>query len=152
MRALILVLALAAPPAAAAQTPYTDQLRLNELQAQADLDRQRAVALSNELMALEARLRAEQAIRDIQIQRALPPLLPRADSSAPPRTSTHGGTRRMSVARSPHRRSRSSHCSTRSAQRSSSTTTSTPSSMNSSDSPTRRGFPPSSESISISGF
>lgn len=84
MRALILVLALAAAAPAAAQTPYTDQLRLNELQAQADLERQRAVAQANELTALDARLRAEQAIRDIQIQRALPPLLPRADPDAPP--------------------------------------------------------------------
>jgi hypothetical protein len=86
MRAMILVLALAAAAPAAAQTPYTDQLRLNELQTQADLARQRAISQDNQLTALDAQIRADQAIRDIQLQRALPPLLPRADPNAPPPT------------------------------------------------------------------
>jgi hypothetical protein len=85
MRALILVLALAAAAPAAAQTPYTNQLRLDDLQAQASLARQRTISQDNQLTALDAQLQADQAIRDIQLQRALPPLLPPAAPNAPPR-------------------------------------------------------------------
>lgn len=92
MRVLIVTAALAAAAPAWAQspTPYTDQLRLGEIQAQQDLARNRMVAQENELMALEARLRTEQALRDIQVQRSLPPLptLPDDPKRPPPALDT----------------------------------------------------------------
>jgi hypothetical protein len=85
MRALILVLALAAAAPAAAQTPFANQLQFDTLQTQAELDRQRNISQENQLSAFSAQLQADQAIRDIQLQRALPAQLPRADPNAPPR-------------------------------------------------------------------
>lgn len=84
--ALILALGLAAP--AAAQDPLlrqdlAAQMRESEIRAQQQLDQQRAVAQQNELMALEARLRTEQAIRDLQAQSQSPRLAAR-DPKAPP--------------------------------------------------------------------
>jgi len=94
MRVLIVTAALAAAAPAWAQspTPYTDQLRLGEIQAQQDLARNRAIAQENELMALDARLRTEQALRDIQVQRSLPPLptLPDDPKRPPPVLDTSG--------------------------------------------------------------
>ena len=76
MRALIALLALAATPAAAQDLFGPSQFQLNDLQAQQQLAQQRAVALQNELFALEARLKTEQAITNLTLQRALPPRLP----------------------------------------------------------------------------
>jgi hypothetical protein len=72
MRALIAILALAAATPAAAQTSS----QLADLQMQQQLAQQRAVAQHNELFALEARVRTEQAILDLQLQRALPARAP----------------------------------------------------------------------------
>lgn len=86
MRTLFLsALAVAIPAVAFAQTPYTDQLRLGELQAQQDLARQRAIAQDNELTALTARIQTETVIRDLAAQRVLPklPTLP-DDPNRPP--------------------------------------------------------------------
>ena len=65
MRALAILLALAAAAPAAAQPLDYDLLRAQQQAAQ-----QREVAQHNELMALEARLRAEQAVLEQQLARA----------------------------------------------------------------------------------
>ena len=73
MRALIAVIALTAAAApAAAQTSS----QIADLQMQQQLAQQRAVALHNELFTLETRMRTEQAILDLQLQRALPARVP----------------------------------------------------------------------------
>jgi hypothetical protein len=66
MRALVILLALAAAAPAAAQTTQFD---LDYLRAQQQAAQQREVAQHNELMALEARLRAEQAVVEQQLAR-----------------------------------------------------------------------------------
>ena len=70
MRYLIAVLLLAAATPAAAQHPQTqlDDLRMQQQEAQ-----RRAIDQSNQLMALDARLRAEQASAELQRP---PPRLP----------------------------------------------------------------------------
>jgi len=65
MRTLIAVIALAAASTAAAQ-PLTQQLQLDELRMQQQDAQRRAIDQSNQLMALEARLRAEQATSDLR--------------------------------------------------------------------------------------
>jgi len=65
MRTLIALIALATASAAAAQ-PLTQQLQLDELRMQQEAAQRRAIDQSNQLMALEARLRAEQATADLQ--------------------------------------------------------------------------------------
>jgi len=77
MRALLAILALtlAAAPAVA-QDLYATQSQIADLQMQQQLAQQRAVAQHNELFALEARLTTEQAILDLQLQRALPVRVP----------------------------------------------------------------------------
>ena len=72
MRVLIAVIALSAAAPAAAQT----QSQIADLQMQQQLMQQRSVAQHNELFALETRLRTEQAIQDLQLQRALPARVP----------------------------------------------------------------------------
>jgi hypothetical protein len=89
MRAAILALGFAAVAGAAmaqapySPTPYTDQARINELQTQQDLSRQRAISQDNQFQALDAQIRTDQAIRDIQAQRRAQPL-PAPDPNAPP--------------------------------------------------------------------
>jgi hypothetical protein len=78
MRTLILVIALACAAPAAAQDTYALTLQRDaELQAQADLARQREVELNNRLSTLEARQQTDQAMRDIQAlrQRPTPPTI-----------------------------------------------------------------------------
>ena len=77
MRAVlaVFVLSLAAAPAAAQDLGVT-QSQLEDLRMQQQLAQQRAVAQHNELFALEARLRTEQAVLDLQLQRALPARVP----------------------------------------------------------------------------
>lgn len=79
---LVASLALAAP-AAAQDFGATTQMQLDALRLQQQLDQQRSVAQHNELMALDARLRAEQAARTLEAQRA-PTALPRTPYSGPP--------------------------------------------------------------------
>ena len=62
----------AAATSAAAQT--ISQFELDNLRAQQEAAARRAVAQTNELMALEARLRTEQAITDLRLQRDAPRL------------------------------------------------------------------------------
>ena len=67
MRVLLVSLALAAAasPAAAQLT----QFQLDDLRARQEASERASVARSNELMALDARLRADQAVADLQAQR-----------------------------------------------------------------------------------
>lgn len=85
MRALILCLALAGAAPAAAQDPSAAVLQSQILQMQAEqqLARMREVATANELTALEARLRTEQAVRQMEAARApvLMPTLPYPDAA-----------------------------------------------------------------------
>lgn len=93
MRAVsaLALLVLAATPALAqqdllAQQRLQTEMRLQELQQQADMARQREITTSNELMALDARLRAEQGMADVRAQ-AISPRLPSAPQNqvyAPP--------------------------------------------------------------------
>ncbi|HEY8616587.1 hypothetical protein [Phenylobacterium sp.] len=77
------VLALASAGPAAAQV-NTDAMRFQELQMQQEMMRQRMLSQELELNALDSRLRTEQAIRDVQTQRTLPPL-PLPPPAASPR-------------------------------------------------------------------
>jgi hypothetical protein len=87
---LVALLFAAAATPAAAQSTFAD---LENLRVQQEDAARRSVALSNELMALESRLRTEQAIADLRLQRggALLPELPYAPAVTPaPRTSSSG--------------------------------------------------------------
>ncbi len=84
--ALVLALAVAVPAPALAQD-FNAILMENQMRAEQELARQRGVALHNELMALDARVRSEQAIRDIQAQGRTPRLpLPPEPQPPPPAT------------------------------------------------------------------
>jgi hypothetical protein len=79
VRALVLILSLAAASPAAAQRvgvpPATLpqlQIQQNAIQAQTDLARQQQVGLQNELAARDAQLRADQAVANLQAQVRLP--------------------------------------------------------------------------------
>lgn len=63
----VLALVLLAPAPALAQDMGAI-LRDNEMRQQLEMSRQQGVALHNEMMALDARVRTEQAIRDTQVQ------------------------------------------------------------------------------------
>jgi hypothetical protein len=85
MRALIVLLALACATPAAAQDPYALTLQRDaELQAQADLARQRNIDLNNRLSTLEARQQTNQALSDIAAMRQQPTLPTIYDPNAPP--------------------------------------------------------------------
>lgn len=87
MRILIAIGLLAlAPPALGQQT----QFQIDELRAQQQAAERRAIDQSNQIQALEARLRADQASAELAAQRAGPrvPLLPYGDP-----TMTSGATR-----------------------------------------------------------
>jgi hypothetical protein len=77
MRALILFAAAALATPAFAQDPAAlTQLQLDALRAEQSLAQLRAINEANERMALEARLKAQQALLDLQLQRVLPPQVP----------------------------------------------------------------------------
>lgn len=61
--AALLALSVAAPAAA---QPLSSQIQLDELRAQQEAAQRRMIDQSNQLMALEARLRAEQGAADLQ--------------------------------------------------------------------------------------
>ncbi|MFN3585152.1 hypothetical protein [Phenylobacterium sp.] len=85
MRTLVLIagLALATAGTAAAQDfDRLNQLQLDELRLQQQMQQQRSIDLQNQLMSLEARQRAEQAI--IQGQRPPPGLPSLPYPGAPP--------------------------------------------------------------------
>ena len=85
MRTLLLSLALVclAAPASA----QVSALELDNLRAQQEAAQRRAIDLENQLMAAEARLRAEQATRDLDLARRLPGTVPQ-----PPYPSSSGAT------------------------------------------------------------
>jgi hypothetical protein len=74
MRSLVLGLALlsVATPSGA----QVSALELDNLRAQQEAAQRRAVDLQNQLMAAEARLRAEQATRDLEFSQRLPRTVP----------------------------------------------------------------------------
>ena len=84
MRALIVLISLACAAPAAAQPSALILQRDAELQAQADLARQREVELNNRLSTLEARQQTDQALRDIAAMRQQPTLPTIYDPNAPP--------------------------------------------------------------------
>lgn len=89
MRRLALALfatsALAGPALAQVSPQATQQL---DLLTQQQLDRQRSIALENQLNTLEARVQSEQRLRDLQA--ATPPPYPRG-APAQTATTTTGG-------------------------------------------------------------
>jgi hypothetical protein len=93
MRVLLACLILACATAAAAQDLTRDLYLQQELQAQQRMIEQRMVAQSNQLMALEAQQRADQALLDLRLQalrQALPalPQLPYPQNAPPARIDT----------------------------------------------------------------
>jgi len=86
MRWMIAGLILAAAMPAASQP--TSQFELDSLRIQQEAAARRAVAQANELTALEARLRTEQAVSDLRLQREAPrlPELAYAPPAAPAAT------------------------------------------------------------------
>jgi len=64
---LVLALLLAAPAPTFAQD-FNSIMLENQMRAEQEMARQRGVALHNEFIALDARVRSEQAIRDAQAQ------------------------------------------------------------------------------------
>jgi hypothetical protein len=86
MRTLIILMCLAwAGPAAAQPDSLALTLQRDaDLQARADLARQREVELNNRLSTLEARQQTDQALRDIDAMRQRPPLPTIYDPSAAP--------------------------------------------------------------------
>ena len=75
MRTLLPVIALFAAAGPAMAQPTTPA-QLEDLRARLEASERQSVARSNELMALEARQRADQAVYDLQAQRQLPPTVP----------------------------------------------------------------------------
>lgn len=77
MRILLVSLALltAAPAVAQDATQALLNAQLLQMQAEQQQARMREVATANELMALEARIRADEAVRRIEASRA-PPVMP----------------------------------------------------------------------------
>lgn len=82
MRALALTVLLAAGPAQAQD--FEIMQRTFELQMQATQARQREIDLSNQITALETRLRADDAVRAIEAQRDATANPMRAPSGPPP--------------------------------------------------------------------
>jgi len=79
VRPFLAGLALVTAAPAAAQDAYYDH-QLGVLQAQQQMDRQRAIALENELNALSGQIQTEQALSALRAQRqppVIPPILPR---------------------------------------------------------------------------
>ena len=86
MRSLIILASLACAAPVAAQTdPMMLSLQRDaELQAQANLARQREVELTNRLSTLEARQQTDQALSDIAALRQRPAMPSIYDPNAPP--------------------------------------------------------------------
>lgn len=87
MRLLTAVSLLAVPLFAGAAAPaaaQNTQLELDNIRAQQAAAQRQSVAIANEAMAQEARLRTEQAILDLENQRTSPalPVLPYATAGA----------------------------------------------------------------------
>jgi hypothetical protein len=79
VRPVLIGLALMTAAPAAAQNAYYDH-QLGVLQAQQQMDRQRAIALENEFNALSAQVQTEQALSTLRAQSrtpTIPSILPR---------------------------------------------------------------------------
>jgi hypothetical protein len=79
MRLALLIFAAAVATPALAQPvpplpPSTTSIQAEELWAQQQMARQQQIALQNQLMALEAQVRTEQSIAQVQAQRITPRL------------------------------------------------------------------------------
>ena len=84
MRALVTLAALAlAAPAAAQDLSGLNSFQLDALLAQQQLDRMRAISQHNEIVGLEARLKADQFVRWSEAARQ-PTVLPQLPYPAPP--------------------------------------------------------------------
>ena len=90
MRPMLLALAVCAAsaspaPAQAPRDPVARDLtiRNQELQAQQMIDRQRSIALENDLNALDARVQSQERLQGLQAQRG-PTLAPLASDVKPP--------------------------------------------------------------------
>jgi len=81
MRAAVIAILLALAPGARAQD-FDTMVRTQQLEAAIANIRQRDVALSNELMAMEARAQAEHSISALQAQRNSPGNRPPVDYEA----------------------------------------------------------------------
>lgn len=89
MRIAIAILMLAAATPAAAQDAMLLHY-MGQAQVEQEAARQRDVALRNELMVLDARIRTDQALRDIEAQRT-PLSLPRDGQTPSAAPSTQAG-------------------------------------------------------------
>ncbi len=83
---LLIAMLLAAAPAAAQDAVGREA----ELRMQLELFRMRDIEQSNRLLALEAQVRTEQAIRQVEAQR-ISPVLPEPDPRGPPSRVGAGG-------------------------------------------------------------
>lgn len=95
LASLVLAAAAAAPAAAQAVEPYT-QFQLDDLRARQEAAERAAVREANELTALEARLRTEQALTELQAQR-LSPRLPELRYELPTLSAPFGAASYLSV-------------------------------------------------------
>jgi hypothetical protein len=91
MRISVLALLIAAAAVPASAQDRAGVQRDAELWMQQELARQHAISLDNRLMSLEARMRTDQTLRQIEAQRVRPaipqPAMPAAPAAAPPATS-----------------------------------------------------------------
>ena len=72
MRAALILLALAAAAPAAAQQVFVPSLQLDALRLEQEATQRRMIDQQNQLMAAEAKARADQAALQLQLQRDLP--------------------------------------------------------------------------------
>ena len=82
MRAVLLSLVLAAVAVPAAAQAPSVQSQLDDLRARQEASERQAVARANEFQALDAQLRADQAVQDLQAQR-VPPAVPSLNYAPP---------------------------------------------------------------------
>jgi hypothetical protein len=86
MRLILLLILIGATATPAAAQDITDPQRDGGFWMQQELDRQHAISQDNQLMSLEAQLRTEQTLRQLEAQRSRPilpqPVTPAAPASA----------------------------------------------------------------------
>lgn len=74
MRFLLALALLTTAGPAFAQTDHRTLAREQELRVQQQMLQQRSIALENQLNAIDARVRTEQALSDLRVQQLTPPL------------------------------------------------------------------------------
>lgn len=92
MRGVLLILALAASPAAAQVVGPIDQMQLDALRMQQENAGRRLIDQQNQLMAAEAQARADRAVLELRLERDLPVRLPAPVAAPLPRTADAPGT------------------------------------------------------------